>query len=198
MRGLRVLRTPAVLCAAVCALLSAGGTPAYAHTALRTASPGPGAEVGPDTRVVALTFGTLLKGTVPKVSVAGPDGEPVPVGEPVVVPGSTVCAAVTGLPDGVGTLTYTVLAADGDAQTHHYEFQVTKSAKAAPVPTACRGRELPGPPVRQASGFLERRGTAVAGASAATAVLAAAVGVLAVRRRRRGRGAAVGGDDLTG
>ncbi|MFJ8023709.1 hypothetical protein [Streptomyces sp. NPDC096311] len=61
MRGLRLLRAPAVLCAAACAFFSAGGTPAYAHTALRSASPAPGAKVGSDTQVIALTFGTLLK-----------------------------------------------------------------------------------------------------------------------------------------
>ncbi|MFJ8490460.1 copper resistance protein CopC [Streptomyces sp. NPDC094038] len=199
MRGLRLLRAPAVLCAVACALLSAAGTPAYAHTALQTASPAPGAKVGTDTRVIALTFGGLLKGTVPKVSVAGPDGKPLPVGEPVVVPGSTVCAAVNGLPTGVDSITYTVLAVDGDAQTNRFLFQVTKSAKAAPVPAACRGRRLPSPPAVQASGFLERQGTAVLGASAATAVLAAAVGVFAaVRRRRRGTTAVGGGDTVTG
>ncbi len=183
-----------MLCAAGCALFCAGGTPAYAHTALQTASPAPGAKVGPDTQVIALTFGTLLKGTVPKVSAAGPDGKPVPVGEPVVVPGSTVCAAVRGLPAGVDSLTYTVLAVDGDAQTNRFLFQVTEGAKAAPVPAACRGRRLPSPPQEQASGFLDRPGTVVAGASAATAVLAAVVGVLVVRRKRRG-GTALGGDD---
>ncbi|MFJ9351061.1 copper resistance protein CopC [Streptomyces sp. NPDC101237] len=195
MRGLRLLRAPAVICAAVCALLSAAGAPAYAHAALQTASPAPGANVGTDTRVIALTFGGLLKGTVPKVSVAGPDGRPLPVGEPVVVPGSTVCAAVSGLPAGVDSITYTVLAVDGDAQTNRFLFQVTKSARAAPVPAACRGRRLPSPPVVQASGFLERQGAVLVGASVVTAVLAAAVGALAVVRRRRRGGTAVGGGD---
>ncbi|MGW5652935.1 copper resistance CopC family protein [Streptomyces humi] len=197
MRGLRLLRAPAVLCAAACALLSAAGTPAHAHTALQEASPAPGAKVGTGTRVIALTFGGLLKGTVPKVSVAGPDGKPVPVGEPVVVPGSTVCATVRRLPAGVDSVTYTVLAVDGDAQTNRFLFRVAEGAKAAPVPAACRGRRLPSPPVEQASGFLERQGTAVVGASAATAVMAAAVGVLVVRRKRRGGTAAGGGDQMT-
>lgn len=187
-----------MLCAAACALLSAGSTSAYAHTALQTASPAPGAKVGPDTRVIALTFGTLLKGAVPKISVAGPDGKPLPVGEPVVVPGSTVCAAVHGLPAGVGSITYTVRAVDGDAQTNRFLFQVTKSAKAAPVPPACRGRQLPSPPREQAIGLLEHRGTMVAGVSAATALLTTVVGVFVVRRRRRGSAAAAGGDVVIG
>lgn len=187
-----------MLCAAACALLSAAGTPAYAHTALQTASPAPGAKVGTGTRVIALTFGGLLKGTVPKVSAAGPDGEPLSVGEPVVVPGATVCAAVDGLPAGVDSITYTVLAVDGDAQTNRFLFEVTKSAKAAPVPEACRGRRLPSPSTVRANGFLERRGTAVVGASAATALVAGAVGVLVVRRRRRGGTTTDGGDAVTG
>ncbi|MFJ3895392.1 copper resistance protein CopC [Streptomyces sp. NPDC090083] len=193
MRGLRLLRAPAVLCAAVCALLSAGGTPAHAHTALQEASPAPGAKVGPDTQVIALTFGSLLPGTVPKVSAAGPDGEAVPVGEPVRVAGSTVCAAVRGLPTGVDSITYTVLAADGDAQTNRFLFQVAKDAKAAPVPAACRGRRLPSPPAQRASGLLEGQGPAVVGASVATAVLAAVVGALVIRRKRGVRTAVVGG-----
>ncbi|MFJ8023708.1 copper resistance protein CopC [Streptomyces sp. NPDC096311] len=135
---------------------------------------------------------------MPKVSAAGPDGEPVPVGEPVVVPGSTVCAAVRGRPAGVDSITYTVLAADGDAQTHRFLFQVAEGTKAAPVPAACRGRRLPSPPQEQASGFLERQGTAVVGASAATAVLTAVVGVLVVRRKRRGPATVGGGDAVTG
>ncbi|MEU3344925.1 copper resistance protein CopC [Streptomyces sp. NPDC006700] len=198
MRRLRLLRTPAALSAAVCVLLLAGGAPARAHTALQEATPAPGAKVGPDTRVISLTFGQLLSGTVPEVGLAGPAGEPIPVGDPVVVPGSTVCAAVEGLPVGVVTLTYSVLAPDGDAQTNRYEFQVVADGEAATVPSACRARDLPAPRSARADGGAGIRTTVVAGACAGGAALAVVLGVLAVRRRRRDRPGPRGGDAVVG
>ncbi|MGW4881884.1 copper resistance CopC family protein [Streptomyces sp. NPDC004262] len=198
MRRLRLLTAPVVAVAA-CALLAGGGGPAYAHTALDTASPAPGAKVGSGTKVISLTFGQLLRGTVPKVSAAGPNGAAVPVGEPVVVPGSTVCAAVDGLPVGVDTITYTVIAVDGDAQTNTFEFQVVPGAPAAGVPSGCRGRVLPAPPARRperASGFLDGRwATATAVSAAAGAVLVVTLSLAAVRRRRRRSAVAEKGGD---
>ena len=167
------------------ALLFLGGTPAYAHTALKDATPAPGAKVGPGTGVIALTFGTFLPGSIPKVSVTGPDNTQVPVGEPVVVDGSVTCAAVASLPTGVNTLTYTVIARDGDAQTNRFEFQVVDGAAAAATPSACRGRSLP--PVPEASGhdtILGLGRTTALGVLAAAVVVVVSGGVLAVRMRR--------------
>lgn len=187
-----------MLCAAVCALATGGGAPAHAHTALLSATPSPGSKVGPGTEVVSLKFGQLLGGTVPSVSLTGPNGRTVPLGEPVVAPGATVCAAVKGLPVGVNTLTYEVLAADGDVQTNRFYFEVKKNAAVPATPSACAGRELPEPanpspsPVAaqardEAGGFLDRDGVAVTGVAAGVAV---AAGLFAVRRKRRGAGSA--------
>ena len=129
MRGLRLLRAPAALLGFLCVLLLLGGTPAYAHTALKDATPGPGAKVAPGIDVVALTFGRLKSGTTPKISLTGPDGNTVPVGEPVVADDSVVCAAVTPLRAGINTLSYTVISADGDTQSSAFQFEVADGTR---------------------------------------------------------------------
>ncbi|WP_406129616.1 copper resistance protein CopC [Streptomyces sp. NBC_00989] len=145
MRGLRLLRAPAALLGCLGVLLLSGGTPAYAHTALKDATPAPGSTVGTGTSVVELTFAQLQPGTTPKVSLIGPTGTVVPVGPPVVADGSVTCAAVSPLQTGVNTLTYTVTATDGDTQTNAFQYQVTDSARAATTPTACKGLTLAAP-----------------------------------------------------
>ncbi|MFF7984078.1 copper resistance protein CopC [Streptomyces sp. NPDC007901] len=145
MRGLRLLRAPAALLGCLGVLLLLGGTPAYAHTALKDATPAPGSTVGTGTSVVELTFAQLRPGTTPKVSLVGPDGAKVPVGQPAMAGGSVTCAAVSPLRAGVNTLTYTVTATDGDTQTNAFQFQVADSAQAVTSPTACKGLSLSAP-----------------------------------------------------
>ncbi|MCX5423631.1 copper resistance protein CopC [Streptomyces sp. NBC_00078] len=145
MRGLRFLRASAALLGCLGVLLLFGGTPAYAHTALKDATPAPGSTVGIGTSVVELTFAQLQPGTTPKVSLVGPTGTVVPVGRPVVADGSVTCAAVSPLQAGVNTLTYTVTASDGDTQTNAFQFQVADSARAVTTPTACKGLALAAP-----------------------------------------------------
>ncbi|MBQ0985435.1 copper resistance protein CopC [Streptomyces sp. F63] len=202
MRRLRVLRGPAALSAAtvLCPLLLLGGTPAYAHSALKDATPAPGATVGTGTRVVALSFGGLRPGAPAKVALTGPDGTEVPVGRPVVADDSVVCAAVRPLRAGITTLTYTITAADGDAQTSAYQFEVADGAEPAATPPPCRGLDLAAPDAREparkprpkpeaATGEDETipglgRTTALA-VLALAAVAAAGAGVLAVLRMLR-------------
>ncbi|MEU2990464.1 copper resistance CopC family protein [Streptomyces griseoincarnatus] len=186
MRRLRLLTATAgpAVCAGVLLLL--GGAPAHAHTALKDAAPAPGATVGAGTDVVRLTFDNLTSGIAPKIRMIGPDGKEIPVGEPVVTDTTTACAAVSPLPKGVITLTYSVTAGDGDAQTNAYQFEAAAGTKPAGTPPACADLSLPAP----ATGGSERtylglgRTTATA-ALAGTVVVAAGGGLLAIRALRR-------------
>ncbi|MFJ8112504.1 copper resistance protein CopC [Streptomyces sp. NPDC096132] len=187
MRGLRLLRAAGTLgCAG--ALLLCGGAPAHAHTALKDATPAPGARVVAGTDVVALTFSDLKSGVAPEIGLVGPDGTALAVGQPIVTGGGTACAAVTPLPTGVITLSYRITAADGDTQSSAFQFEAVDGAGSAEPPSECAGLGLPTP------GAADRSDT-VAGLdpTTATAVLVAAVvgvasgGVLAFRRRRRAR-----------
>ncbi len=112
-------------------LLVFGSAPAHAHTALKDAAPAPGATVGAGTEVVRLTFDNLTSGVAPKIRMVGPDGGDIPVGEPVVTDRTTACAAVSPLPEGVITLTYSITAGDGAYR---------------PTPTSSRPLTAPSPP----------------------------------------------------
>ncbi|WP_329600116.1 copper resistance protein CopC [Streptomyces pseudovenezuelae] len=191
MRRLRLLRAPAVLSGCLGALLFLGGAPAHAHTALQDATPGPGDKVAPGVDVLSLTFGPLKPGTTPKISLVGPDGTPVPVGQPVVADDSVTCAAVTPLRSGVSTLSYTVVSADGDTQSSAFQFEVADGAGTVAVPPACRGLHLRAPETGGAAAgdtvLGLSRGTALSAGGAAVVVLAGG-GVLARRARRSAHG----------
>ncbi|MEV7891863.1 copper resistance CopC family protein [Streptomyces sp. NPDC002817] len=195
MRRLRLLRASAVLSGCLGVLLFLGGAPAHAHTALQDATPGPGDKVAPGVDVLSLTFGPLKPGTTPKITLVGPDGTAVSVGQPVVADDSVACAAVTPLRSGVSTLTYTVVSADGDTQSSAFQFEVADGAEAVATPAACRGLSLRAP---EAGGAEDRvgdgdtilgfdRGTALSAGGAAVVVLASG-GVLARRARRSANG----------
>ena len=195
MRRLRLLRAPAALLGCLGVLLLLGGAPAYAHTALKDATPAPGSTVGTGTSVLALTFAQLKPGTTPKISLVGPDGTAVPVGQPVVAGGSVACAAVAPLQAGVNTLTL-----------HRHRHRRRHPDPRVPVRGRGRGRgrrrsgRLPGPEPagtgdgpgrgrRRARGHDPGlgRGTALSAGGAAVAVLAGG-GVLARRARRSAHG----------
>ncbi|MEU3145254.1 MULTISPECIES: copper resistance protein CopC [unclassified Streptomyces] len=184
MRGLRLLRAPAVLLGCLCALLLLGSAPAYAHTALKDATPAPGAEAGSGTSVVALTFDRLMPGTTPEIGLTGPDGTTVPVGQPVLADGSVACAAVTPLRAGVTTLTYTVTATDGDTQTNAFQFQVVDGTEPVATPSVCQGLTLSAPDAGGDDTLpgLSRTTALVVLAGVVVAVVGA--GVLAVRGLR--------------
>ncbi|MFJ9539846.1 copper resistance protein CopC [Streptomyces sp. NPDC101225] len=191
MRGLRFLRAPAALSGCLGVLLLFGGTPAYAHTALKTATPAPGSTVGSATSVIALTFAQLKPGTIPKIRLVGPDGTAVPLGQPQVADGSVACASVGSLPAGVDTLTYTVTATDGDVQTNAFQFQADEGTQAAAVPAACAGLSLAAPVSGEDDGADARilgldRTTALVVLAAAVAV-AVGGGAVVMRRSRRTR-----------
>ncbi|MEG3630818.1 copper resistance CopC family protein [Streptomyces poriticola] len=198
MRRLRLLRALAALLGCLGVLLVLGGTPASAHTALEDATPGPGGEIATGTDVVSLTFGRLKTGTVPKLALTGPDGTAVPVGRPVVVRDSVVCAAVAPLRAGVSTLSYTVTSVDGDHQSSAFQFRVADGAPATAPQSACRGLDLAVPGVGtdgQDTVLGLGRGMAFA-VLAGVVLLVAGAGVVALRMLRGprpagGRGAPV-------
>lgn len=75
----------------------------------------------------------------------GPNGEKTPVGTPVVTDRTTACAAVSPLPEGIITLTYSITAGDGDAQTNAFQFEATDGIKPAGTPATCVDLNLPAP-----------------------------------------------------
>ncbi|ELS56468.1 hypothetical protein STVIR_2566 [Streptomyces viridochromogenes Tue57] len=166
-------------------LLFLGGTPAYAHTALKDATPGPGAKVAPGADVVALTFGRLKSGTTPKISLVGSDGSPVAVGRPEVADDSVVCAAVTPLRAGVVTLSYTVVSADGDQQSSAFQFEVADGAESVATPSACRGLSLQAPGAGGENGSILGLGrTTALVAFSVMGVVVVGGGVIVVRTMR--------------
>ncbi|WP_406175864.1 copper resistance protein CopC [Streptomyces sp. NBC_00996] len=187
MRGLRLLRASAALLGCLGVLLLFGGTPAFAHTALKDATPAPGAKVGPGTSVIALTFARLKAGTTPKLTLTGSDGTAVHVGQPVVADGSVICAAVTPLRTGVTTLTYTVTAADGDTQTNAFQFQVADGAQTPADPSACQGLSLSAPDRGGSDAILGLGRTTALSVFAAAAVVIVGGAVLASRMLRGAR-----------
>ncbi|MDX3545797.1 copper resistance protein CopC [Streptomyces europaeiscabiei] len=190
MRRLRLLRPHVALLGCLCALLFLGSTNAYAHTSLTEAAPGPGATVGPGAEVVSLTFGPLKSGSTPKIGLIGPYGTDVPVGEPVVADGSVVCAAVTSLPTGVNTLTYTVISADGDTQSSAFQFEVADGARTVTAPSACQHLSLSAPAVDLSTAddtLLGLGRTTAMAALAGTVVVIVGSAVLTVLTLRRSR-----------
>ncbi|MCZ4604373.1 copper resistance protein CopC [Streptomyces sp. Lzd4kr] len=197
MRGLRLLRAAtSSLLGCLCVLVFVGGTPAYAHSALKTATPAPGAKVAPGVDVVSLTFGRLKSRTTPKISLTGPDGSVVPVGRPVVADDSVVCAAVAPMRAGVSTLSYTVTSADGDTQRSAFQFEVSDGAEAVTTPSACQGLSLPEPDTGESTSESDTvpgvSHTTALSAAAATAVVIAGGSFLLLRTRRAVRASGAG------
>ncbi|MFJ5840546.1 copper resistance protein CopC [Streptomyces shenzhenensis] len=191
MRRLRLLTALVGPLGCAGALLLLGGTPAHAHTALQNATPAPGATVGAGTDVVALTFGNLTSGVAPEIRMIGPQGENIPVGQPVVTDTTTACAAVSPLPAGVITLTYSITAGDGDAQTNAYQFEAVAGTGPADTPSACTDLSLPAPDTGGTDTAPGLGRTTMTAALAGAVVMAAGGGFVAIRTLRR-RGAQEG------
>ncbi|MGW4490801.1 copper resistance CopC family protein [Streptomyces sp. NPDC004376] len=195
MRRLRLLTAVAGPLGCAGALLLLSGTPVYAHTALKSAAPAPGATVGAGTDVGALTFGDLASGTAPKIRMVGPHGEDIHVGRPVLTDATTACAAVSPLPAGVITLTYSMTAGDGDAQTNAFQFEASPGTKPAGSPPACAGLSLPAPDTGGPDTVLGLGRTTAVAALAGTAAALAAGGLALARARRRRSGTEGGGTE---
>ncbi|MFV2085556.1 copper resistance CopC family protein [Micromonospora sp. LOL_021] len=140
----RLLTHATVLaCAGVAAVAFAA--PAWAHTELVSAAPGPGDEVAPGVETIALTFGPLSGTGDRRITVTGPDDAAVAVGEAVVVNAKTLCATVDPLTTGVHALTYQATSADGHEITGTFYFEVVDGGSDGADPTDCARAVLPAP-----------------------------------------------------
>ncbi|MEV6628434.1 copper resistance protein CopC [Amycolatopsis sp. NPDC051106] len=138
----------AVLAALIGLVVLAG--PASAHTELESSSPAEGAALAAAPAEVRLTFGEPVTLPPEALKVTGRDGTAWQVGTPVVA-GAVVTAPVT--PSGPAqayTLTWKVIAKDGDNLTGTVHFSVTAEssppASASPAPTASAQAQAPSAP----------------------------------------------------
>jgi copper resistance protein C len=136
----------ALLVAGVAVLTTA--TPASAHTDLEKSDPAKGAALSTPPVRVSLTFGEPVRIAADPITVTGADGTTWTVG-PAGVTDATVSAPVqaTG-PAGAYTLTWTVVADDGDTLRGTIPFTLTVAATptttvAAPSPSAAASTVAP-------------------------------------------------------
>lgn len=112
-------------------VLFAGGTPALAHTALKSSNPAKGASLPAPPAQITLTFSEPVQVEAGAITVAGPGGAQWTVG-PAEVNGAVVTAPVTPAgPAGQYTINYRVISADGDPVRGTVPFALT-----AAIPTA--------------------------------------------------------------
>jgi methionine-rich copper-binding protein CopC len=136
----------AVLAALIGLVVLAG--PASAHTELESSSPAEGATLGAAPTEVRLTFGEPVTLPPEAVKVTGRDGTAWTVGTPAVA-GAVVTAPVT--PSGPAqayTLTWKVIAKDGDNLTGTLHFTLAAAASsgaaaATPVPEQAQAPTAP-------------------------------------------------------
>jgi methionine-rich copper-binding protein CopC len=116
------------------ATVLATATPALAHTELKSSDPADGSSLGTAPTRVSLTFEEAVGIPATPISVAGPDGSSWQVGT-ATVDGATVSAPVTPAgPAGTYTVSYSVIADDGDTVTGKVSFSLTSAA--TPTTTA--------------------------------------------------------------
>jgi methionine-rich copper-binding protein CopC len=107
------------------ATVLATATPALAHTELKSSDPADGSSLGTAPTRVSLTFEEAVGIPATPISVAGPDGSSWQVGT-ATVDGATVSAPVTPAgPAGTYTVSYSVIADDGDTVTGKVSFSLT-------------------------------------------------------------------------
>jgi methionine-rich copper-binding protein CopC len=116
-------------------VLFAGGTPALAHTALKSSNPAKGASLQSAPPQITLTFSEPVQVEAGAITVAGPGGAQWTVG-PAEVAGAVVTAPVTPAgPAGQYTISYRVISADGDPVRGTVPFALTAAVPVA-TPTA--------------------------------------------------------------
>ncbi|MEU0797725.1 copper resistance CopC family protein [Amycolatopsis sp. NPDC005961] len=123
----------AVLAALTGLVVLAG--PASAHTELESSSPAEGAALAAAPTEVRLTFGEPVTLPPEAVKITGRDGTAWTVGTPAVA-GAVVTAPVTPAgPAQAYTLTWKVIAEDGDNLTGTVHFTLAAAASSAAAPT---------------------------------------------------------------
>ena len=131
----------ALLLAGFAVIVTAG--PALAHTTLRSSNPANGATLATPPTRVSLTFGEAVTVSGNPIRVTGPGGVAWMVGKASVTD-ATVTAPVTAAgPAGAYTLTWTVVAEDGDTISGKINFTV----RGAPPKPAAAPASKPAPVV---------------------------------------------------
>jgi copper resistance protein C len=124
-------------CAAV--LVTAGATPAVAHTALKSSNPKSGAKLGKAPEAVELTFTEPLRGQLTRIAVRGPGDEEFQNGPPQVTSG-TVSQPLRPLKSaGQYQIVYRVVAADGHPLAGKVRFTLTAAEASSASPAATGG-----------------------------------------------------------
>jgi len=128
---MRIARLVITAAAATALVVFSGGAPAWAHNALTKAVPAKNATVKESPEKVELTFLDSLDDTF-TIEVGDAQGRKVPTGK-ASVDGKKGTAAFTGtLAGGTYTVTYRLVADDGDPIKGSYKFTVAAPAAAAP------------------------------------------------------------------
>lgn len=141
--GRRPARWLAVLLLTVVGTLGSAGQSA-AHTDLTASDPADGATLSAAPSAISLTFNEPVQNFEPVVVLTGPDGQPYPIGTPI-VDGATVSSDVQEVgPAGTYTIAYRVVSVDGHPVTGQLQFQL--EAAADPVTTAPPAVESPNTP----------------------------------------------------
>ncbi|GIJ08128.1 copper resistance protein CopC [Micromonospora andamanensis] len=204
---LRRRSTAAVLAAALTvatALLIGPVQPAYAHNVLRKATPAQDATLKKAPSKITLEFLQKLNPKFTTITLSDADKQQVTVGEPEVSGTKGIVSIDPTLPNGVYTVAYRVVSADGHPVQGSYTFTVadpTATAEPSPSPTASEpAPTTPASPSAEpsasaasaspaASGSSDSPGTAalLAGGGVLLALVAGAA-VLLLRRRAATRG----------
>jgi len=108
-----------------------GVSPALAHTELETSSPAAGARLASPPAAVSLTFGETVRLPANPIRVTGPNGAVWTVGQATVTDATVTAPVNAAGPAGAYTLTWQVVADDGDPIRGTVRFTLT--APAAPM-----------------------------------------------------------------
>ena len=178
-----------------------GAPPALAHTELETSSPVAGARLAVPPTIVSLTFGEAVRLPANPIRVTGPDGAVWTVGQATVTDATVSAPVAAAGPAGAYTLTWQVVAADGDTIRGTVRFTLTAPAPPMVAPASPPGAAAPAvssaaapapaapaaaPSAAPAAQAVEEAG--VPGwlwGLAVLAVLAVAAGVVVARRARQ-------------
>ena len=127
-------RTFGAVLAALLGLVVLAG-PASAHTELESSSPAEGASIAAAPTQVQLTFGEPVTLPPDAVKVTGRDGTAWKVGTPSVAGGVVTVPVTPAGPAQAYTLTWQVVAKDGDNVTGTVHFTLTAAASSEAAPT---------------------------------------------------------------
>lgn len=179
-----------------------GASPALAHTELETSSPAAGARLAAPPAAVSLTFGEAVRLPANPIRVTGPGGAVWTVGQATVTDATVTAPVSAAGPAGAYTLTWQVVADDGDTLRGTVRFTLTAPAPPMIAPASPPGSAAAGVPSATAAP-LPATVAAVASAApaappaqeggvpgwlwgvAGAAVLAVAAGAVVARRARQ-------------